>query len=601
MPLDRPAGDRRAAAERRCPTPRSRPPSSRTSRSVNGAPDLPAEHGLAGFQRPVKDTLGDVSTDVYGDPLCGTGICLSYCYVVDNGVDIGIVDPIDAAGRCPTDPTGLATMTDGPGARLRRSASAGNYTNPCRDGGDRGQGQDPEPRHEPLHALGHPARRVELDPDHHPRGQPRLGLVGHGRRDRPRHRVRRRRRAVPGDHLRLRASPPDTLSAGPAGHDQRRRRRVSRSTCPATAGCFGGRLAASPAPRSTSRSTNPWVALSDLEQRRHRGVDRSRRRQRRTSTSPTCPTATTRSRGGTSRRTTSSQVQNVTVTNGEVVDVGLLPLTGWWTQYSGYVFNDTNRNGMMDWTDTNHDGCPQAGEGETRRPQLRAHHAPAGELADGPRHHRRQHRRLRPLLHGERLPDDAVVGDGGVQRPLLHDRRHLSGRQPARRRRRCSAPASTSARCRSSACAARWTGVSTPTTPAGTNGVDPQNGGIVGTVSYDTTRNELDPRFAAVEDWQPGVSGLTVELYQPVDVHRPLDRDPCDDDRALPARRRRCRTCMGRTAQHLRDRDLGSSPGDATQRRRRSASPATSTATESPTRPTSRSPTSAHRLPRGAR
>ncbi len=42
-----------------------------------------------------------------------------------------------------------------------------------------------------------------------------------------------------------------------------------------------------------------------------------------------------------------------------------------------------------------------------------------------------------------------------------------------------------------------------------TNGVDPQNGGIVGTVSYDTTRNELDPRYAAVEDWQPGVSGLT--------------------------------------------------------------------------------------------
>ena len=47
----------------------------------------------------------------------------------------------------------------------------------------------------------------------------------------------------------------------------------------------------------------------------------------------------------------------------------------------------------------------------------------------------------------------------------------------------------------------------------GTNGVDPQNGGIVGSVSYDTTRNELDPQYAAAEDWQPGVSGLTVELH----------------------------------------------------------------------------------------
>ena len=79
---------------------------------VNGAPDLPAEHGLAGFQGHIKDYLGEVSTDVYGDPLCGDGICLSQCYVVDNGVDIGTVDPIDAAGRCPTDPTGL-TMNEG--------------------------------------------------------------------------------------------------------------------------------------------------------------------------------------------------------------------------------------------------------------------------------------------------------------------------------------------------------------------------------------------------------------------------------------------------------------------------------------------------------
>ena len=43
--------------------------------------------------------------------------------------------------------------------------------------------------------------------------------------------------------------------------------------------------------------------------------------------------------------------------------------------------------------------------------------------------------------------------------------------------------------------------------PTGANGVDPRNGGIVGSVSYDTTRNELDPQYAASEDWQPGVPG----------------------------------------------------------------------------------------------
>ncbi len=61
--------------------------------------------------------------------------------------------------------------------------------------------------------------------------------------------------------------------------------------------------------------------------------------------------------------------------------------------------------------------------------------------------------------------------------------------------------------------------------PTGTNGVDPQNGGIVGSISYDTTRNELDPRYAAAEDWQPGVQGVTVELHAPV---------PCPTDASAP-------------------------------------------------------------------
>ncbi len=39
------------------------------------------------------------------------------------------------------------------------------------------------------------------------------------------------------------------------------------------------------------------------------------------------------------------------------------------------------------------------------------------------------------------------------------------------------------------------------------------NGGIVGTISYDTTRNELDPRFAVSEPYQPGIPGIGVDLY----------------------------------------------------------------------------------------
>ena len=42
------------------------------------------------------------------------------------------------------------------------------------------------------------------------------------------------------------------------------------------------------------------------------------------------------------------------------------------------------------------------------------------------------------------------------------------------------------------------------------------NGGIVGSVTYDTTRNELKPEESAVEDWQPGIPGLEVRLWRAV-------------------------------------------------------------------------------------
>ncbi len=54
-----------------------------------------------------------------------------------------------------------------------------------------------------------------------------------------------------------------------------------------------------------------------------------------------------------------------------------------------------------------------------------------------------------------------------------------------------------------------------------------ENGGIVGSVSYDVTRNELDPRLAAAEDWQPGIPGLNVHLYPAVKCTDPTTQT-CD-------------------------------------------------------------------------
>jgi hypothetical protein len=42
------------------------------------------------------------------------------------------------------------------------------------------------------------------------------------------------------------------------------------------------------------------------------------------------------------------------------------------------------------------------------------------------------------------------------------------------------------------------------------------NGGIAGTVFYDTVRAEDDARYAGAEPWQPGIPGLTMQLWAPV-------------------------------------------------------------------------------------
>ena len=112
--------------------------------------------------------------------------------------------------------------------------------------------------------------------------------------------------------------------------------------------------------------------------------------------------------------------------------MGTLPLNGWWTEYSRLRLQ-------------RHEPQRQAGRRRARHPQLHAHPAQAGQLADGPRPDHRDHRRQRLLHLRGRLPARRVRldRDGGLQRLLLHDRRHLPGRQPAdpdhgqgRRRRR---------------------------------------------------------------------------------------------------------------------------------------------------------------------
>jgi hypothetical protein len=204
---------------------------------------------------------------------------------------------------------------------------------------------------------------------------------------------------------------------------------------------------------------------------------------------------------------------NVTVGDGEAVDLGILPLSGWWTQLDGYVFSDDNRNGVMDWQDLNGDGCPNGGaEGEAglsgfaltmrKRENSLMDRGATLVTTDGCGHYYMEN--AYPMTQwlvmeaysdlyyttgvtyqADNQPSPTTVLGAGVDvsvLPIIG----LSGRMD-------------------------WGVHAYDAT--GTNGVDPQNGGIVGTVSYDTTRNEIDPRYAAVEDWQPSISDLPVNLY----------------------------------------------------------------------------------------
>lgn len=70
-------------------------------------------------------------------------------------------------------------------------------------------------------------------------------------------------------------------------------------------------------------------------------------------------------------------------------------------------------------------------------------------------------------------------------------------------------------------------------------GVEPyaatENGGIAATVSYDVTRNELDPADAVSEDYQPGIPDVKVHLYQSVACTAPADErdDACRQGKAI--------------------------------------------------------------------
>ncbi len=164
---------------------------------ANGQFD-PGEDGISGFAGKITDYLGQVNTDVFGNPLCTT-----YAYTDANGNHIQDPGEIDLSG-----PDYEPTLVHLGGKCLSGDINMDGVVNGTDTNLYNSLGLDPTLARGELtipnlgpnrYALSVVAPTgLELGPDDDPRGQPRLGCLGDGGLDRARHRVRRRRRAVPG-------------------------------------------------------------------------------------------------------------------------------------------------------------------------------------------------------------------------------------------------------------------------------------------------------------------------------------------------------------------------------------------------------------------
>ncbi len=186
---------------------------------------------------------------------------------------------------------------------------------------------------------------------------------------------------------------------------------------------------------------------------------------------------------------------NVTVHTGETVDVGQKGLVGWWTTITGTVFIDTNANGRRD-------------PGEVGVPKF-----PIGV----------KHRDNSVLDAGQSAAstDDKgsyTITEGyPISKWFVVEAFNTGYKTTGITVQADNEPSSRT-----------YTGAAVDVNVLPIIGLSGrldwgvqrysggENGGIAGTVSYDTTRNELDPTYAVTEPYQPGIPGLTTHLYYPL-------------------------------------------------------------------------------------
>jgi PKD repeat protein len=429
---------------------------------INGAFDAPGEFGLPGFFAIIKDPAGDVTTDVFGNPLCtqydafgepipGTGT--TDCLISDANGDIVIPNlgpnRYDVEVAPPADEGWLHTST------LEGSWSWDSWL------AEGGTGLDNE-----FVVAGEPFPWTVF------------GFV----------------------------RPQNTLAGGTGG--------VSgtivgasvyvpqQNGLPYQGGVWGGLNGT----KVTGPIEDAWVALSDLQN----GDSAVYVGQANTDGSfyiPGVPDGNYLFTWWDEPLHHLLDWTQITVSNGEIYDMGAQQLTGWFTRIDGYVFNDLNKNGVKDGGEP---GIANYLVGLRDRDNSEIDRMSVAVTTDSTGYY--VFERAYPMgswmvleayndtyyttgitYQVENQPTPTtVLGDGvdvGVL-PILGQAGRLD-----------------------------W-GVHKY--EAGTNG------GIVGSVFYEVTRNEFDSQYEAVEPWSVGIPGLTMNLYAtvPCGTNTGTDCDP---------------------------------------------------------------------------
>ncbi len=280
---------------------------------TNGAIDN-SEEGLKGFQGHINDTLGEVTTDVYGNPLCTT-------YVGENPTDYTIpAAALDAEGLPVVKTIGGKCFSDATGMLAIPHVGTNRYTATATppDGTDWIQTTTLEGNHDfdSWIAEGSTGYDTEALVAGEPVPAPQFGFV------QPQNKLGNGSGSISGVVVGVKQYTP------PTGGD---------------INFFNGMTGS----KADKPIPNPVLSLADL-QNGDQVVWAGRGDDKGGFSIPNVPDGDYSLTWWDEPQNYILNLVNVTVKNGEAVKMGQLPLSGWWTQLDGYVYNDTNGNGKKD-------------------------------------------------------------------------------------------------------------------------------------------------------------------------------------------------------------------------------------------------------------